>query len=133
MALILNEKIAGITANYWKIFKISQDFNTNESVVRIALYVSKEARDESIGNVLKHDGVILKATDLTREKAYTELKKPVYEEQPNPEYTEEKAKTDDKLKPTITVQVNKFVNAEDELTDKDEPELKKGIIEEMFN
>jgi len=79
MALQLTEKCKGLDANYWKIIYHANDHLAENTEVKIALYLDREAREENTENYLKTETIFLKGLDLTREDIYIKLKEDVVE------------------------------------------------------
>jgi hypothetical protein len=65
------------TGDYWKIIATHANSLYSQTIVRVALYVSKEERDKDEANYLFVVPIILPGVDYDREKAYAEVKKNV--------------------------------------------------------
>jgi len=96
MALKLEEEYKGILANYWKIIKMEEDYTNSKTIVSLGLYKDATTRQQSVHNYLKTEKFEISQIELTREKAYIEIKKPIYEEIDGQQ-----------------IQLNKFYDAED--------------------
>lgn len=87
MALIMATSFKGITAEYWKITRMEQDYTIPATKdeegnvvsqnyhckVQVALYATKAARDEGLANYLQIENFVFNTPDMTRESAYEVL------------------------------------------------------------
>ena len=64
----------GVKAKYWKIIESQNNYVTNQTRGMLGLYLNKEARTESAGNILKRIPFQVNGTDLTREALYAQIK-----------------------------------------------------------
>jgi len=77
MALKKEYEYASKKGNYWKIIGNHSNTLYSATVVRIALYESKEAREKDEASYIKVLPISIPGSDHTRATAYAELKKRV--------------------------------------------------------
>lgn len=77
MALKKAFKYRDKTGDYWKIIATHANSLYDQTIVRVALYLSREERDKDEANYLFVIPVILKGVDYDRAKSYEEVKKNV--------------------------------------------------------
>jgi hypothetical protein len=61
--------------NYWRIIGNHPNTMSNHTVIRLALYANKEARDKDVAGYNKVLSLVIPGVNHTRESAYIELKK----------------------------------------------------------
>jgi len=107
MALKKAKSVKGIQADYWKIYRNDQNMADNKTVVRLALYASKDARDADVMNFLELQAFTFDGVDLSRDSLYAKIKESKKETRVNTEATDEA--------PAVTeeVETNWFATAED--------------------
>ncbi len=74
MALILAATHKGADCNYHKIMQIDALSAVDITVVKVGLYVSAEAREAGIDNLMRTHKFTLSGLDKTRADVYAELK-----------------------------------------------------------
>jgi len=74
MALKKQIDFKGITADYWKILRTSEDSLTNKTEVLIGLYKDAEARDLNVNNILLREIFHISGIDTDRAQVYEKLK-----------------------------------------------------------
>jgi hypothetical protein len=77
MALKKEGSYKGKSANYWRIIATHANSLYSQTIIRVALYTSREERERDEANYLYVVPVILPGVDYDREKSYAELKKNV--------------------------------------------------------
>ena len=75
MALQKEGRYRDKTGDYWKIIATHANSLYNQTIIRVALYISKEDRDKDEANYLFVVPIIIHGIDYDRAKAYEEVKK----------------------------------------------------------
>lgn len=78
MALMKDGKYGTKEGNYWRVIALHANTLYNQTIARIALYVSREEREKDEANYLMVTPMILKGVDYTRENAYKAIKEQGY-------------------------------------------------------
>ena len=76
MAIQKEQKFKGIIANYWKIILCKYNAISKRTTVTMALYFSKETRDEDVANRLEEKELQFDE-EITLENAYSKIKESV--------------------------------------------------------